>query len=187
MNVLFPEQEVRKAVLALGHGKRNLRMLPTRWPSLEVKLSTTRCGYASEMVPTFLFSPMSCRSTCAHHPCHGLGEANTLVSPGPTLLKRHFSTWNLGCWLAQWQTSAHGVVDAKVGGRAVGQVADDQAVGLASVLVHDNDVREVVAAAGVHQLLDDLQGSACQLNNCQLWMKHHRRLASSGLPGYSSP
>ena len=50
----------------LAVGKRYFRMLATRCPSGLPRLCSTRCGTASEMVPTFLRSPISCRSTCRH-------------------------------------------------------------------------------------------------------------------------
>jgi len=55
---------------------------------------------------------------------------------------------------------ARRVVQAEEGGGAIRQVADHQAVGLAAVLVHDHDVREVVAAARLHQLRQHLRRCA---------------------------
>ena len=51
-------------LLTLGMGKRNFSMLATLAPSFVLNLSSMRCGYASEIVPTVFFSPMSCRKTC---------------------------------------------------------------------------------------------------------------------------
>lgn len=48
-----------------------------------------------------------------------------------------------------------GVEEAEVGGGAVGQVADDQSVGLAAVLVRDEQVRVAVRARGLDELGDD--------------------------------
>ena len=48
-------------------GKRNLRTLPTREPSLDPRLCRMMWGTASEIVPTFFLSPMSCLNTCESH------------------------------------------------------------------------------------------------------------------------
>ena len=54
------------------------------------------------------------------------------------------------------KTEAHSVVNAKEGCGSIGQMADDQTIWLASVLVQNDNICEVIAPAGVHQLADDL-------------------------------
>ena len=167
-----------RALHTLGQGKRYFRMLPTRWPSLLVKLSSTRCGYASDTVPTFFFSPMSCRSTWRRRPAVGLAAQQRAVprqpadaQPARSKQAERVTRWAVPAVLTRG-TGAQGDVAAQVaatrrvtqaeeGRGAVGQVADHQAVRLAAVLVHHDHVRVVVAAAHLHQLRQHLREEPC--------------------------
>ena len=60
------------------------------------------------------------------------------------------------------EVPANRVVDAEEGCGAIGQMADNQAVWLSSVLVDYHNVCEIVVAACVHKLADDLQAFAPQ-------------------------
>mmetsp|Transcript_30706 Transcript_30706/g.78490 ORF Transcript_30706/g.78490 Transcript_30706/m.78490 type:complete len:208 (+) Transcript_30706:726-1349(+) len=62
-----------RLVSSLGTGNRCLRMAATRPPSADVKASKMRCGYASLMVPTSFFCPMSWRSTVPWMPKYAVG------------------------------------------------------------------------------------------------------------------
>ena len=63
------------------------------------------------------------------------------------------------------------VGEGEVGRGAVGQVADDETVGLAAVLVHHDEVGDVVGAAGLHQLLELVVAAVESLR-----VRHHQPL-----------
>ncbi len=141
-----------------------------------------RCGYASDSVPTVLLSPMSCRVTCG--PAHGAsypsrwrheaskpsfnradGEGDTADAPAgwdaaaldctAAIVTGRRQSADLN--METMTSSMHHIVEAKVGGGTVGQVRDDQAIGLAAVLVHHHDVRHPVTPTHLHQLWQHLQ------------------------------
>ena len=64
------------------------------------------------------------------------------------------------------EVPANRVVDAKEGCGAIGQMADNQAIRLSSVLVDNYNVCELVVAACVHELADDLQAFEQQYLKC---------------------
>lgn len=152
----------------------------TRCPSWEVKDSKMRCGYASDNVPTALLSPMSCRVTCgpadgASYPSRWRHEAskpsfNRADGEGDTAdAPAGWDAAALDCTAAvvtgrrhdlnmeTMTSSTHHIVEAEVGGGTVGQVRDDQSIGLAAVLVHHHDVRNPVIPTRLHQLWQHLQ------------------------------
>ena len=149
-------------------------MVATRAPRADVKLSSTRCGHASDSVPTCFLSPRSCRRTwrggggvggwawvgawgrvARGGVCGGARRASTgtptAASPGRQSLQPLPPTP-----ARPPPAPTHRVVHAKVGSRPVRQVADHQAVGLAPVLVEHQDVGKVVRPRRRDQLGHDL-------------------------------
>ena len=103
------------------------------------RASRMRCGYASDTVPSSV-SLMSWRATQFMSPKYAVGPAR-----GATPRQR-------ACGRCKCKR-------ANAARRAERQVADDEAVRLAAVLVHDDDVAVAAAAAGLDHLLDDLRAA----------------------------